>query len=59
MSAAEVRNLLAGETLEEIELDDGDIPGGLVLVGDQIILGFDQDRLVYVETLILSPVQAP
>lgn len=55
MSSAEARSLLAGQSLEAIDLAEGGAEGGLLLVGDQILLGFEQDRLVYVETLILSP----
>lgn len=55
MSVEEVRDLLEGRELLEIDLAEGDIPGGLGLVGDQILLGFDQDRLVYLETMALSP----
>lgn len=55
MTADEVRELLGGRELLEIDLAEGDIPGGLGMVGDQILLGFDQGGLVYVETLALSP----
>lgn len=55
MTADEVRELLGGVELLEIDLAEGDIPGGLGMVGDQILLGFDQGGLVYVETLALSP----
>jgi hypothetical protein len=55
MSTAEVRELLPGQSLVEVDLSEGDIEGGLVLAGDQILLAFDQDRLVYVETFILAP----
>lgn len=59
MSEAEVGALLSYQQLTRIDLAEGDIPGGRVLVGDQILLGFDNDRLVYVETLMLSPEVAP
>jgi len=55
MTVDEVRELLGGVELLEIDLAEGDIPGGLGMVGDQILLGFDQGGLVYVETLALSP----
>lgn len=55
MSVAEVRTLLEGQELEQVDLTEGDLQGGLILAGDQILLGFDQDRLVYVETFMLSP----
>lgn len=57
MTVDEVRELLGGEELLEIDLAEGDIPGGLGLVGDQILLGFDRGQLVYVETLALSPAE--
>ena len=55
MTTAQVRELLAWQSLEELDLAEAEIEGGLLLAGDQILLGFDQDQLVYVETLILSP----
>lgn len=55
MTVDEVRELLGGKELLAIDLAEGDIPGGLALVGDQILLGFDQGGLVYVETLALAP----
>jgi hypothetical protein len=55
MSAAEVKQLLVGQELLEVNLDALDLEGGLALAGDQILLGFQDDQLVYVETLILSP----
>ena len=58
MTVDEVRDQLDGKELLEIDLAEGDISGGLGLVGDQILLGFDQGQLVYVETLALSPDEA-
>ena len=55
MSAAQVRNLLADQELLEVNLASLDLEGGLVLAGDQILLGFQDDQLFYVETVILSP----
>jgi hypothetical protein len=55
MSVAQVRSLLEGQELEQVDLSEGDIAGGLLLAGDQIMLGFDQDRLVFVETFLLAP----
>jgi hypothetical protein len=55
MTTAEVRELLPWQSLVEVDLGEGDIEGGVVLAGDQILLGFDQDRLVYVETFVLAP----
>ena len=55
MSAAEARELLAGQELAEMDLAEGDIPEGLFLGADQLMLGFDQDRLVYAESFYLVP----
>lgn len=55
MSSAQVRQMLAPQELYALDLAEADIAGGSVLAGDQIILGFEQDRLVYVETFMLSP----
>jgi len=57
MSAAEVKNLLSDQELLEIDLDALEYEDGLALAGDQILVGFDQDQLVYVETVILSPAE--
>ncbi len=59
MSSAEVRDLMVGQSLEAFDLAEGGVEGGMLLVGDQILLGFEQDRLVYVETLILEPDGSP
>ena len=48
-------SLLVGQELLEMDLAEGDIPGGLMLVADQLMLGFDQDRLVYAESFYLAP----
>ena len=58
MSTAEVRELLVWQSLAEIDLSEGEIEDGVILAGDQILLGFDNDRLVYVETLILTPAES-
>ena len=55
MSLAEVQNLLPGQELVEIDLAAVDLEGALILAGDQIMFGFVDDQLVYVETVILSP----
>jgi hypothetical protein len=55
MTLAEVQGVLPYMTMTEFDLDEVDIPGGEVVVGDQIILGFDDDGLVYVQTFILEP----
>ena len=47
----------AGATPENLSLAEGGegLEEGVILVGDQIILGFDGDQLVYVETVALFP----
>lgn len=59
MTPDDARALLADQTLDEQPLDEADIPGGLVLAGDQILLGFDGGRLVYVQTFALNPNDEP
>jgi pSer/pThr/pTyr-binding forkhead associated (FHA) protein len=54
-SSAEVRRRLEGVSLTEERLEELGIAGGAVLAGPQIVLGFEADRLVYVETFALSP----
>jgi len=46
----------AGFVPEEIDLSAGgeDLAGGVMLVGDQIMLTFDQGVLVYAETFGVS-----
>jgi hypothetical protein len=55
MSIAETEAVLPELDLVELPLEEAEIPGGLLLAGDQILLGFDQDQLVYVQTFILTP----
>lgn len=55
MSLVEVKALLGDQNFAEIDLAAGDIDGGSALAGDQILLGFQDERLVFVETVILSP----
>jgi len=55
MSQGEVESLLANPDLLEVDLASLDLEGSIALAGDQILLGFDNDQLVYVETVILSP----
>lgn len=47
----------AGVAPEVIELRQGgeDQGGGAALVGDQILIGLHEDRVVYVETVALMP----
>jgi len=55
MTMIDVVSLIPDIDLTEIALDEADIPGGVLYAGDQILLGFDQDALVYVQTFILEP----
>lgn len=54
MSEVQVRAVLADQELAALPLEEADVPEGLLLAGDQILLGFDDDRLVYVETFALT-----
>jgi hypothetical protein len=55
MSMVEVKAQLPDLNFAEFPLEEADIPGGILLAADQIMLGFDQDELVYVQTFILAP----
>jgi len=55
MSPAEAKALLADQVLSDMDLAEGDIPGGLMMGADQLMLGFDQERLVYAESYYLAP----
>ncbi len=62
MTMSEVASVVAsaspaGQSPELIELDEGgeDLAGGLMLVGDQILIGLDGSGVVYVETIGLLP----
>jgi len=55
LSSADVKNLFSDQELLEIDLASLDLEGSLALAGDQILFGFDNDQLIYVETVILSP----
>lgn len=62
MTGTEVARLVAesspaGEEPQWIDLAEGgeDLIGGVALIGDQIVIGLDQDQLVYVETIALLP----
>jgi hypothetical protein len=55
MSPAEAKALLADQVVSEMDLAEGDIPGGLMMGADQLMLGFDQERLVYAESYYLAP----
>ncbi len=47
----------AGMEPEPLDLSEGgeDLAGGTALVGDQILIGLHEERLVYVETVALMP----
>lgn len=55
MSPDQARALLTGQELAEMDMAEGELPGGLFLGADQLLLGFDQNRLVYAESLYLTP----
>ena len=50
-----VLNVLGPQELETVPLDEADAPGGEMVIGDQILMGFDQGRLVSVDTFVLAP----
>jgi hypothetical protein len=55
MSMAEVEAVLPELEFTEFPLEEADIPGGVLMASDQILLGFDQDALVFVQTYMLTP----
>ena len=56
MSPQQVTSLVGDDTqLTQIDTAEEGVTGGLVMAGQQILLGFDQGQLVYVETLVLTP----
>jgi hypothetical protein len=55
MPASAVKTLLASQKLLEENASQVGVPGGVVVAGRQILLGFDQGQLVSVETLALIP----
>jgi hypothetical protein len=62
MTTDQVSALLAGKSPagmlpSYIDLSQGgeDLVGGMILAGDQVLVGLDNDRLVYVETVALVP----
>jgi len=55
MSPQDVTSLMGDTQLAQLDTADEGVAGGLVMAGQQILLGFDQDQLVYVETLVLTP----
>jgi hypothetical protein len=59
MTVDEVKALLGNQELVQVDLAENGITGGSALAGDQILLGFDQGNLVYVETFALIPQVKP
>jgi hypothetical protein len=62
MTAAEAVQVIAavspaGAAPELIDLAEGgeDLAGGAALVGDQILVGLEDDQVIYVETVALAP----
>jgi hypothetical protein len=55
LSTADVKAMFPDLPFMEIPLGEADIPAGFLLATDQLLLGFSEDRLVYVQTFILSP----
>lgn len=55
MTIEEVQALLKGQQLTQVDLTDYGVPATQVLAGDQILLGFDGGKLVYVRTFELAP----
>jgi len=55
MSVEDVQALLKGQQLLQVSLADYGIPGGQAMAGDQILLGFDGGKLIYVQTFELAP----
>ena len=54
MSPQDVTSLMGDTQLAQLDTADEGVTGGLVMAGQQILLGFDQGQLVYVETLVLT-----
>lgn len=55
MTISDIQAMFPDQTFEEESLAEADAPQGIALVGDQILLGFDGGRLVFVQTFVLSP----
>jgi len=53
MSLDQVQDLLSDQELVQEDTAENGFPGGTIVAGDQILLGFDQDRLVFVQTFPL------
>ena len=54
MTVEDVQTLLKGQQLVQVNLADYGIPAGQAIAGDQILLGFDGGKLVYVQTFELA-----
>jgi hypothetical protein len=55
LTVDDLKAMLADQTLVEESLAEADVPGGVALIGDQILLGFDGGQLTFVQTFVLSP----
>ena len=55
MTVEQVQSLLNGQQLTQVDLADYGIPAGQALAGDQILLGFEEGRLVSVQTFEIEP----
>ncbi len=55
MSLDQVQALFPDQKLLQVDASEAGVSGGLVVAGNQILMGFDQGQLVYVETLVLTP----
>jgi hypothetical protein len=55
MDKAAVMQILAGQDLTQLDLSEAGIEAGVMVLGDQIMLGFVEDQLVYVETFTRIP----
>jgi hypothetical protein len=55
MTVEEVQTLLDDQQVTQVDLADYGVPAGQVLAGNQILLGFDEGKLVYVRTFELVP----
>ncbi|MBU0991911.1 MAG: putative metal-binding motif-containing protein [Proteobacteria bacterium] len=55
MDKTKVMKMLDGQNLTVLDLSEADIEDSLMILGDQIMLGFSGDQLVYVETYARVP----
>lgn len=54
-SADDVRALLPDVELTEVGIKEKAIPKGIFLAGEQLLLGFVDDKLIYAESMALVP----